>query len=613
MTHRRLRPPHFAAATFAAALTLSLASAQAQNTPILPLATADWTATDALGRTLPSYAQTGGPKANRWVGIFYWQWHSDDRYLPQYDMTEFLKSHPRFMDFQAHPAGGPDFPTYYWGQPLFGYYRSTDPWVIRKHLVMLADAGVDFLFLDYTNGSVYDKELQAFMGVARDLKSRGVAVPKLVFFLNSEPEWKIESLYNHWYKPGKYDDMWFRWRGKPLMMSPMPTDETKFREKSPLADIQNYFTWRPTWAFQDAAKEPTKWRFLEEFHNGKAQRPALGPDGKIEQMVVSKSMGGPLWDNMKTGGVSAKPGHIPSYDDQWTSKENARGIFFQAQWDNAHKVKAPILLVTGWNEWTASVWETPGVVMLGRKTAAGQGHIVDEFNRDFNRDLEPMRGGYGDDYYWQLVANMRLYKGMEPPQKPSAPQTIRLTGPITQWSAVRPLYKDAPNDTATRDFDGAPKNTHYTDSSARNDIALAQVARDSKNVYFHVRTANTLSAPAGKSWMILLIDSDHNPKTGWNGYDYLINRNRTNGECTIERNVGGVWKWSAVGSAPIHWSGRDLTLAIPRKALGLGPRQPVNLNFKWADNIPETPNIMDFFSKGDVAPDTRFSYRYAGN
>ena len=112
-------------------------------------------------------------------------------------------------------------------------------------------------------------------------------------------------------------------------------------------------------------------------------------------------------------------------------------------WDNALKAPAPILLVTGWNEWTASVWETPGVVLLGRKTQKGQGHIVDEFNMDFNRDLEPMKGGYGDDYYWQFVANMRRYKGMSAAANAVRAANHPAHGPHSQWDGVRPLYHDA--------------------------------------------------------------------------------------------------------------------------------------------------------------------------
>lgn len=583
--------------------------AQAQNSPLVTISNADWGATDDLGRALPTYAQTGPPKSNRRVGLFYWQWHGPDRWGSDYNMTEFLKTHPRFMDFSAHPPGGPDFPTWFWAEPLFGYYKSTDPWVIRKHLVMFADAGVDFLFLDYTNGSIYDPELKTLLDVAADLKSKGVRVPRLTFFLNSEPEWKIEALYNEWYRPGKYDDMWFRWQGKPLLMSPMPADAAKFRQNTPLVSVQNYFTWRPTWAFQDAAAEPTKWRFMDDLKGGGRLRPALGPDGRPEQIVVNKSTGGPLWDNMTAGGVSTFPGHVPTYNDQWLSAENPKGLFFQYMWDNALKSPAPILLVTGWNEWTASVWETPGVVMLGRKTAAGQGHIVDEFNMDFNRDLEPMKGGYGDNYWWQFVANLRRYKGMAAPERPSAPRNIALAGPMSQWRDVRPLFTDAQGDTANRDWDGCTPRSHYKNTSARNDIVLSQVARDARTVTFHVRTAAPLSPATDKNWMELLVDADANPKTGWHGYDLLLNRRRTGNRCSVERSVGNAWRWKTIASAPARWSGRDLMLALPRALLGPN-RQPPAFDFKWVDNLPDAPHVMDFYTKGDVAPDARFNYRY---
>ena len=583
----------------------------AQNSPQIAIGNANWTATDALGRTLPTSQDVGGPKPNRWMGLFYWQWHGDDRWGKNYNMTEFLKTHPRFMDFSAHLPGEPGNPTWYWAEPLFGYYRSTDPWVIRKHLVLLADAGVDFLFLDYTNGSVYDKELQAFLDVAEDLKRAGTPVPRLVFFLNSEPDWKIASLYTKWYKPGRYDDLWFRWQGKPLMMSRPPEDQSKFASEAEAKSVQDYFTWRPTWAFQDAAKEPRKWRFIDDLKDGGRQRPALGPDGKPEQIVVNKSTGGPIWDNMQTGGVSTFPGHVPTYDAQWLSQDRAKGLFFQYMWDNALKSPAPILLVTGWNEWRASVWETPGVVMLGRTTGPGQGHIVDEFNMDFNRDLEPMRGGYADDYFWQFVSNMRRYKGMKPPETASAPKTIAVNGSLTQWSGVRPLFRDARNDIAQRDFPGSTPGAYYKNSSARNDIVMAQAARDPKTVYFRVQSAAPLSPPTDKNWMLLLIDADDNPKTGWHGYDYVVNRRRDGVKCTVERNQGGEWKWQPVGSAAWHVSGADLVLAVPRKSLGLLPGQkPLTFDFQWADNLPVSPDIMDFYSAGDTAPDARFRYRY---
>ena len=132
-------------------IALAALPAYAQNSPQVTIGNSNWVATDDLGRRLPSYADVGDPKPNRWVGLFYFQWHSKLRCLPDaYNVTEYLKAHPGFRDFRTFPEGGPAHPTYYWAEPLFGYYKATDPWVIRRHLAMIADAGVDFLFFDHT-------------------------------------------------------------------------------------------------------------------------------------------------------------------------------------------------------------------------------------------------------------------------------------------------------------------------------------------------------------------------------------------------------------------------------------------------------------------------------
>ena len=577
--------------------------------PLIPIAQADLSGTDDLGRSLPTYAQTGDPKPHRYVGLFYWQWHGTQRALPNnYDITNFLKTHPKFMDFVAEPPGGPKNPDFFWAQPLFGYYRSTDPWVIRKHLPLLAAAGVDFLFMDYTNSSIYDPELTTFLAIAEELKAKGLAVPRLTFFLNYQPEKKIEALYLEWYKPGRHGDMWFKWAGKPLMMSPMPTDATKLDHPELLTEIQNYFTWRPTWALSKADEDPHLWRFLSNNH----EAPAIAPDGSVEQLVVNKSMGGPIWSALKNGGVSATDGveHTAAdYDNGWCLPDAAEGKFFQAGWDRAMKIAPPILLVTGWNEWTASVWERPGVVMLGRTTKKGQGHIVDEFNMQFDRDLEPMKGGYGDDYYWQFVENMRRYKGMLPPQSVSAPVNLPMNDP-SAWANVTPVYRGTVGDITNRDWDGSPPGSHYTDHSARNNIALSQVARDSENVYFHVQTAVALTPATDRNWMMLFIKTPGDGKPRWNGFDLLINRSRENGKVSLEQCAADRWNWKKLADVSAHWADKDLMITVPKKYLSQDARDTLSFDFKWSDNLPDNPNGTDFYTAGDTGPDGRFSYRF---
>ncbi|MEI7928799.1 MAG: hypothetical protein WCH40_09630, partial [Verrucomicrobiales bacterium] len=535
-------------------------------------------------------------------------WHKNLRHMPgNFNMTEFLKTRPGFMDFTAHPPGGPDFPEFYWAEPLFGYYRSADPWVIRKHLALLADAGVDYLIFDTTNAQLYDEELSQLLQIGEELQAKGVKVPLFAFFLNYEPEWKAEALYKNWYQPGKYESMWFRWEGKPLILSTTPTDVTKFKEPALLPAVQGYFTWRPTWAFFESKDSPGRWRFMDSH----PQHPALGPDGKVEQMSVTKSLGGPLWGNMKTASVSCIPGYEPVYNDQWVSKDAPKGLYFEEQWKVADQIGAPMLMVTGWNEWTAAVWETPDVVFLNRKTVAGQGHMVDQFNMEFNRDIEPMSGGYRDNYYWQFVSNMRRYKGMAPPPAPSPAMTNALEQPGS-WADVRPVFRDATGDVSNRSSDATVPGIRYADNSSRNDLVLAQVARDEKFLFFHVQTAAALTPAADQDWMMLYLDADANPATGWHGYDFLVNRSREGDICSLERYNAESKTWDKVAMVPLIWAGNQLTLSIPREMLGAGiAAGKLKLDFKWVDNIPASGEVMDFYSKGDAAPDARFNYHFA--
>ena len=108
-----------------------------------------WVATDGLGRGLPLHATTGPPRENRTVGIFYFLWNEGQN--PVYDLSKLTAENP------DTPAYGPPGAFHHWGEPLFGYYQQTDRYVLRKHMQMLTDAGVDVLFLDVTNALTYDK------------------------------------------------------------------------------------------------------------------------------------------------------------------------------------------------------------------------------------------------------------------------------------------------------------------------------------------------------------------------------------------------------------------------------------------------------------------------
>ena len=64
----------------------------------------------------------------------------------------------------------------------------------------------------------------------------------------------------------------------------------------------------------------------------------------------------------------------------------------------------------------------------------------------------------------------------------------------------------------------------------------------------------------------------------------------------------GGWKWKKTEKVKFRVQGNELHLAIPRTALTQGKgKQPVKLDFKWADNLQQPGEVMDFFVSGDVA------------
>jgi len=111
--------------------------------------------------------------------------------------------------------------------------------------------------------------------------------------------------------------------------------------------------------------------------------------------------------------------------------------------------------------------------------------------------------------------------------------------------------------------------------------------------------------------MLLLLDTDGNPCNGWEGYDFVVNRTIRNEKTSVlERNAGG-WNWEPVTEVKFLTFENEMHLAIPRNALGLEPEKgALQLDFKWADNVPDSGDILDFIDQGDVAPNGRFNYRY---
>lgn len=591
---------------FLSVLAVLSITVQAQNRVV---SSDGWSATDALGRKVREYKDVGDKKNDKYVAMFYWTWHQgvDDTTYSVKNISEIIRQFPEAMTSYEHPAWGNKKPGFFfWEQPLLGYYRTTDPWVLRKHAELLADAGVDVVFFDCTNGSLtWEDSYEALMASWEQARQDGVNVPKIAFMLPFGPAphslVSLRQLYRDIYEPGRYKDLWFVWKGKPCIMAYPDnlTDEETDRK------IAGFFTFRP--GQPDYVNGPSRndqWGWLEMY-------PQHGyipsADGKFEQVAVGVAQNA---NPVSKGHCSAF--NLPdAYGRNFSVRKGfdprvdgyLYGWNFQEQWERANELDPELVFVTGWNEYIAGMW-LPKDGWTGKPFS-----FVDQYNWECSRDIEPNKGweDKGDVYYLQLIDNVRKFKGMSKPENASSPRTIRL-GKKDEWKDVKPYYASYKGNTMHRDHAGR-YNTYYKNTTGRNDIVGAKVTHDANHIYFYVETAGKLTSCKDPNWMVLFIDTDRDKNTGWNGYDYVLNRVTPEGHTVIiEKNSGNKWKWVTAGKGEFKVHDTFLEIAIDKKLLGLDTS--VDIEFKWSDNMQDEGNIMDFYVNGDVAPGGRFNFVY---
>lgn len=577
-----------------------------------------WVAVDDLGRLSPTYDEVGGVDEEKMVGMFYFLTH--DGYSS--DATDH---------YAAYQSGGIDgvwnslsrTGEHFWGKPYFGYYRSDDEWVIRKHATMMVEAGVDFIFFDCSNNILYPGVTNKILETYREMREEGLQTPQVMWFLNDREDFTANSLhrlYDEIYKDGKYSDLWVMWEGKPLIMvNPNGADSSVPME---------FFTIRRSWAFESygpyqQAGGKGFWQWADVF----PQVPGYSLTGELEQMVVMSG----FWANGNGGRSNTTK--YPYHSTEKTSYprilgnnfemhrvENgvsAEGAGYQEQFDYALQVDPPVLLLVGWNEWKAgSQGLTAGMGQDIANTyvidgAAPHYQFTDCFNPEFARDIEPMTGGYTDAFYYQTVNNVREFEGVRKIPTNNDAVSINIDAGFEQWNAVQTEYYDTPNDTYHRNMISAYLEGRYTNTTGRNDLRTAKVAYDNDNVYFYINTKDNITAAEGTNWMNLFIDADNNSSTGWKGYDLLINRSRNGSKVSVEKSIGNGWNWQNIGWAEYRVDDNQMMIALPNSLSNLNVTSA--FDFKWADNSTTDGTVEQFMDLGDTAPDNRFNFRVVRN
>lgn len=558
---------------------------------------------DHFGR---SFNAISGYKKDKQVGIFYWPWIGQPYATGIYDATKILalpNGLKTLTDFNHYDSNiSPNGQAHYWGEPIWGYYNSDDEWVIRKQMQMLTMAGVDFIFFDTTNALIYSNVCLKVCAVIDEMLKDGWNPPKIAFYTHSLSFQTVRNLYKELYQPNRFPNTWYRIDGKPLIIA-YTNAEDDLREAKSRNDehynpgilspeILNFFHFlKPQWPSDPAYPDGfpwVEWTFPQPLHT---QSQVMSVSVASHPAVpMSFSLTRENWTNWGRGWNPATRKNMEEDVD--------KGAFFQAQWDHAITVDPPMISVGGWNEWIAYKQPYDGEYML-----------CDAVNKEYSRDIEPMVGGYQDAFYLQLIRNIRRYKGIaQKADEGNNPKTIDLGGSLSQWNDVQYVVRNMDEKNIARDDFGGSRTVRYTQAAPTDKLQEIRIAHDADNVYVYLKGKDKFSNSRDKkNWMNILVGTGDTAVKGWECYEYVIGKEITAGEASVEI-FGKGYGSSITGKAQLKITDDVIILSIPRKIIGLKTKS--KFYFKVAMGVANPADIMNYYQSGSVMPMGRLSYIY---
>ena len=554
---------------------------------------------DQFGR---AFEPVTGMKEDKDVGMFYFLWHGESG-VTTFNNTQLLKENPDALFDVKGSHISPINAFHYWDEPIYGYYRSDDKWVIAKHCELMSQAGIDFIVFDTTNGFVYEKSYTALLEVFSEYQERGWNVPKVAFYTNSMSIRTMNTLYDNLYKKGLYKDLWYCPDGeRPLIIGALNKEQDikiynnpNYNPPELTEEFLNFFDLRSTqWPFDPIIPDGfpwMEWIYPQPNHNGVmnvslAQHPQLPFSGSYFNRNL----------NMGRGYNFDTKENIES--------ESPKGLNAQFQWDTVHKNADDIhtVFVTGWNEWIA------------QKLNLGGGNVgfVDCFNEEFSRDIEPAKNGtYQDAFIIQLIENVRKFKGINNKFKAPDKATIDINGEVSQWDSIRNAYLNISETEIDRNSTSVDNKIKYVQEKPRNIIQEVKITHDKNNVYFMIRCEEDITSPSGENWMNVLIGTGDVKLQGWETYNFCIGR-EVNGDLIAVNTLDKDGNATKVADGKFTLKGNVMQIEVKLSDLNLKGKDK-GFYFKVADDVNEYKNIMDYYVTGESFPMGRLSYYYYFN
>ena len=281
-----------------------------------------------------------------------------------------------------------------WDTPLYGNYYSDDRDMIVKHAELLRDAGVDFVFVDWTNNTTYDPEtmretrsdfrmIEEATDLLFEIWSTIEGAPKICIFAgpghsgienvdNGKHQKKVDQIYSSYVE--KYPDMYFHYQGKPLLMCYGATPN-QYGSRPKWDDDRFTVRWATGYVAQQSNLINKKtmatrgWWSWEE----RGLQPYSTLNGRVECVTCTAAS--------RAQGTEGESGYIPAY-----GREN--GLTLKKQFQRANDLGAGIVILVSWNEWTKGEQPSP----------------------EISKDLEPSVI-HGTFYYDLLCEQIKKFKG----------------------------------------------------------------------------------------------------------------------------------------------------------------------------------------------------------
>ena len=284
-----------------------------------------------------------------------------------------------------------------WDIPLDGPYLSDDRDVIYRHAVLLRDAGVDFIFVDWTNNTNYDpatmREQRAdfrMIEEATDLLfevwSTVEGAPKICIFAgpghqgiesvnNGNHDKKVDQIYRDYVE--KYPDLYYQYEGKPLLMCYGATPN-QYGTRPTWSDDRFTVRWVTGYVGQQSSLFHSKTKESRSFWSWEERgaQTFTTIDGRVECITCTAAS--------RQQSKEGESGYIPAY-----GRDN--GMTLKKQFQRANDLGAGMVILVSWNEWSK-----------GEQPSA-----------EVSKDLEPSRI-HGTFYYDLLCEQIKKFKGQIP-------------------------------------------------------------------------------------------------------------------------------------------------------------------------------------------------------